>query len=89
VAKQDRVPDVGGMRQGPNQSGAIGFHGMRPPQGDPPHHYHVQVFALSARLDDLPVGAKRDDLVHAMQGHVLAKGELVGTFARPDHPAKP
>lgn len=88
VAKQDQLADIAGMRQGPNQSGAIGFKGMRPPQGDPPHHYHVQVFALDTKLA-IPVRATRDDLVKAMQGHVLAKGELVGTFARPEHPSKP
>jgi Raf kinase inhibitor-like YbhB/YbcL family protein len=89
VAKTDRLADVAGMRQGPNQSGAIGFKGMRPPQGDPPHHYHVQVFALDTKLSDLRVGSTRDDLVRSMQGHVLAKGELIGLFARPERPAKP
>ena len=59
----------------------------RPPEGDPPHHYHFEVFALDTMLD-LHAGANRDDLVNAMRGHVLAKGELVGLFKRPDHPAK-
>jgi phosphatidylethanolamine-binding protein (PEBP) family uncharacterized protein len=37
------------------------------------------VFALDTTLA-LPASADRDALVKAMQGHVLAKGELVGTY---------
>ena len=54
---------------------------MKPPEGDPPHHYHFQVFALDRELD-LPHGASRAELLEAMQGHVLAKGQLVGTYQR-------
>jgi phosphatidylethanolamine-binding protein (PEBP) family uncharacterized protein len=38
---------------------------------------------------DLRAAANREDLVKAMSGHVLAKGELVGLFKRPERPAKP
>lgn len=76
------------MRQGPNSAGAIGYRGPRPPKGDPPHRYHIQIFALDTKLD-LPLGAGRDEVLKAMQGHVLASGKLVGTFARPENPAKP
>jgi phosphatidylethanolamine-binding protein (PEBP) family uncharacterized protein len=37
---------------------------------------------------DVPWGAERDQLLEAMQGHVLAKGELVGTFAQKQKPQK-
>ena len=49
--------------------------------GDPPHDYHFQVFALDTTLD-LPPGAGKAELLAAMQGHVLAAGEVTGTYAR-------
>jgi phosphatidylethanolamine-binding protein (PEBP) family uncharacterized protein len=76
------------MWQGPNTSGSIGYRGPRPPAGDPPHHYHVEVFALDRKLD-LPPGSDRDKVLAAAQGHALASGELVGTFKRPEHPSRP
>jgi Raf kinase inhibitor-like YbhB/YbcL family protein len=85
----DRLEDPAGLRQGTNTAaGSIGYKGPRPPEGDPPHHYHFQIFALDQMLD-LPAGASREDLVKTMRGHVLAKGELVGLFKRPEHPARP
>jgi Raf kinase inhibitor-like YbhB/YbcL family protein len=85
----DRLEDPMGLRQGPNTAaGNVGYKGPHPPGGDPPHHYHFEVFALD-RMLDLRAGANREDLVKAMSGHVLAKGELIGLFNRPAHPVKP
>jgi Raf kinase inhibitor-like YbhB/YbcL family protein len=85
----DRLQDPMGLRQGPNTAaGSVGYKGPRPPEGDPPHHYHFEVFALDQVLD-LRAGANREDLVTAMRGHVLAKGELIGLFKRPERPVKP
>ena len=67
--------------QGRNNRGSSLYFGPRPPGGKP-HHYHFQVFALD-RLLDLPAGAKREQLLAAMNGHVLAKGDLVGLFGKP------
>jgi Raf kinase inhibitor-like YbhB/YbcL family protein len=88
LQKQDRLEDPAGMRQGATTSGQVGYKGPRPPAGDPPHHYHLQLFALDRTLD-LPPAATRDEVLVAAQGHVLASGELIGTFKRPDHPARP
>lgn len=74
-------------RQGATTPGYIGWTGMKPPVGDPAHRYHFQVFALDAPLPTMP-GANRDALLAAMSGHVLAKGEIVGTYAQPQPPAK-
>jgi Raf kinase inhibitor-like YbhB/YbcL family protein len=68
------------MAQGRSDAGTIGYSGPRPPAGDPAHHYHFEVFALNAGLKAPPPGAGRDQLVAAMRGHVLAKGDLVGTY---------
>ena len=68
-----------GMVQGAAGRGSAGYFGPRPPAADPPHHYHFAVLALDTMLD-LPSGADRDALLKAASGHVLAKGELVGTY---------
>jgi Raf kinase inhibitor-like YbhB/YbcL family protein len=88
LAKGDRLQDPKDLRQGPGTSGIVGYYGPRPPAGDPPHHYHLQLFALDTDLA-LPGGADRDKVLTALAGHVLAKGELVGTFKRPDKPSRP
>ncbi len=76
-------PDaVRGMRQGINGQGQTGYFGPRPPQGDAPHHYHFQVFALDCSLA-LADDADRDDLLAAIDGHVLAKGQLIATSKAP------
>jgi hypothetical protein len=69
-------------RQGSNSKSERGYFGPRPPAGDPPHPYHFQIFALDTTLD-LPDGFNRHALLQAMRGHVLAEGELVGTFQAP------
>jgi Raf kinase inhibitor-like YbhB/YbcL family protein len=67
--------------QGLNGTKASGYFGPRPPAGDPPHHYHFQVFALDAELPLRP-GANKAALIAAMKGHVVGWGELVGTYKR-------
>ncbi|HEX6978960.1 MAG TPA: YbhB/YbcL family Raf kinase inhibitor-like protein [Alphaproteobacteria bacterium] len=74
-----RLPLPQGMMQGSNSYGSPGYYGMRPPAGDAPHRYHFQIFALDTTLD-LPPGANREQVLESMRGHVLATGELVGTF---------
>lgn len=76
-----RLEQLQGALQGRNDRGTIGYYGPRPPEGDPAHHYHVQVFALD-RMLDLPFGASRAELLEAMRGHVLGQGEVVGTYSR-------
>ncbi|WP_268995447.1 YbhB/YbcL family Raf kinase inhibitor-like protein [Microvirga roseola] len=72
------IPLPEGAKQGVNSRGSTGNFGMKPPAPDGAHSYHFQVFALDKTLDLKP-GATREDLLKAMQGHVLAKGEVVGT----------
>lgn len=81
--RADTVPRApAGIRQGRNDRGSIGWFGPRPPAGDAPHRYHFQVLALDAMVD-LPEGATRDELLRTVDGHVLAKGELVATSQAP------
>ncbi|RZK17995.1 MAG: YbhB/YbcL family Raf kinase inhibitor-like protein, partial [Flavobacterium sp.] len=88
LQKQDRLEDPKGLMQGLNSNGIIGYRGPRPPAGDPFHHYHTQVFALDTMLN-LNAGADREKILQAMKGHVLASGDLVGLFRRPDKPSRP
>ena len=65
---------------GQNDFGDLNYDGPKPPDGR--HHYHFKVFALDTVLN-LPPGAKRAELDHAMAGHVLDQAEVVGTYAPP------
>ena len=71
----------GGFVEGKNGFGEAGYSGPRPPKGDGPHHYHFEIYALGARLDAAP-GLTKAELLDAMQGKVLAQGEVVGTYER-------
>lgn len=73
--------NAAGLVQGRNNRGAVGYFGPRP-HGSRPHHYHFQLFALDRRLD-LAAGADREALLAEMNGHVVAKGDLIGLFAEP------
>ena len=72
---------VSGALQGLNSNMKIGWTGMAPPKGDTPHHYHFQLFALD-RVLNLKPGAGRSALVEAMRGHIVGRGEVVGTYQR-------
>ncbi len=78
VPTQGQLPD--GSRQGRNDFGDIGYGGPCPPPGSP-HHYVFTIYALDAKLN-LPIGATRAQVEAAMQGHILARGELIGLFQR-------
>ena len=85
LSEEIKLPD--GIVQGATSRGSVGYFGPRPPVGDAPHRYHLQVFALDTRLDILP-GSDRDTLLAAMRGHVIGEGRLVGTYAQTDAPLK-
>ena len=68
-------------REGKNSNLKQGFVPAAPPRGHGSHAYHFQVFALDAELPINP-GAGRYELMESMRGHVLAWGELIGTYDR-------
>ncbi|MBZ9936943.1 YbhB/YbcL family Raf kinase inhibitor-like protein [Mesorhizobium sp. BR1-1-16] len=76
------LQDPKGMKQGMNSGGSSGYQGPKPPVGDPPHHYHLQIFALDVSSLGLKPGAGRKEVLEAMRGHVLAAGEQIGTYKR-------
>jgi Raf kinase inhibitor-like YbhB/YbcL family protein len=68
--------------EGTNGFGNPGYGGPCPPPGHGPHRYFHHIYALDAVLD-LDPGASREQLEGAIEDHVLAEAELVGTFERP------
>ncbi|MBQ5946218.1 YbhB/YbcL family Raf kinase inhibitor-like protein [Massilia sp. ST3] len=87
LQEQPRLTEPDGVLQGRNTRGSSGWFGPKPPVGDPAHRYHFQVYALDTVLD-LPFGADRDQLLQAMRGHILAKGEIVGKYGQKQKPPK-
>jgi len=59
----------------------IGYRGPAPPPGHGVHHYHFRLYALDCELK-VHAGIDKKTLLKAMDGHVLAEGELVGTYQR-------
>lgn len=76
------IAGMEGAKQGANSHGSTGYTGPKPPVEDGAHHYHIQIFALDTESLGLDPGRTRDEVLKAMEGHVLAKGEIIGTFDR-------
>ena len=83
------LPD--GTTQGTNDQSEPGYSGVCPPRslvtifytsGEPPHRYYFRLYALDAELVLAP-GATKDELVIAMEGHVLAQAETMGKYTTP------
>jgi Raf kinase inhibitor-like YbhB/YbcL family protein len=69
-------------KEGQNSRMSIGFAPAAPTPGHGLHHYHFQVFALDTPTSFLDAGVGRSALVEAIDGHVLAWGEVAGTYDR-------
>lgn len=69
-------PEPGGV-QGRNGFRSIGYRGPCPPSGT--HRYFFTVVALDTRLG-LEPGATKTEVFEAADGHILAKGSIMGRF---------
>ncbi|MFL5494283.1 MAG: YbhB/YbcL family Raf kinase inhibitor-like protein [Gemmatimonadales bacterium] len=76
-----RLDNPKGALQGTNSKHSIGYAGPRPPEGDPPHHYQIKLYALDQELK-LDPGVDEDTLLKDMSGHILGQGQLVGTVQK-------
>lgn len=63
-----------------NLNGIHCYRGPKPPFNWK-HRYRFTVYALSTKIQ-LRSESKKNDLLKAMDGYVLAKGELVGKYQR-------
>jgi Raf kinase inhibitor-like YbhB/YbcL family protein len=68
-----------GVSVGANGVGDSKWTAPCPPSGT--HHYHFKLYALDRKLD-LAEGSSKGDLEKAMEGHIVAQTELVGTYAK-------
>jgi Raf kinase inhibitor-like YbhB/YbcL family protein len=68
-----------GARHGTNDFGRLGYGGPCPPGGT--HRYFFKLYALDTELD-LASGITKAQLIEAMEGHILAEAQLMGTYSR-------
>jgi hypothetical protein len=78
VLASSRLPM--GAVQGRNSWKKIGYGGPCPPPGKP-HRYFFKLYALDTVLA-LDSNATSGNVQKAMKGHVLAEGQLMGTYKR-------
>jgi Raf kinase inhibitor-like YbhB/YbcL family protein len=68
-----------GSVQGTTSAHSTGYHGPCPPSGT--HRYFFKLYALDTALN-LTSSADKHAVESAMKGHILAQGELMGTFRK-------
>jgi Raf kinase inhibitor-like YbhB/YbcL family protein len=78
-ASGSKMPE--GAIEGKSTRGTAGFLGPGAGAAGPYHHYTIELYALDTKLS-LAADATRDDVLKAMNGHVIAKGATVGRFHR-------
>jgi Raf kinase inhibitor-like YbhB/YbcL family protein len=78
AAKSGSLP--GNAKEGLNDFKHASYDGPCPPAGQE-HRYFFKIYALDAALS-LPSGASRKDVEAAMTKHILAQGQLMGTYQR-------
>ncbi len=64
--------------EGLNSGRRLGYHPPCPPSGT--HRYTFKVYALDQKLDLDASSTKKQDLQKAIQGHVVAEGQLIGLY---------
>lgn len=69
----------GGAKLGINDFRKLVYGGPCPPGGT--HRYYFKVYALDTMLN-LKEGATKGELLKAMEGHLLAQGQLMGKYKR-------
>lgn len=78
----DQIPESSvpeGAVLGKNDFGKLEYGGPCPPSGT--HRYFFRLYALREKLD-LTEGSTREDLEQAMEGKILRKAELMGTYSK-------
>jgi hypothetical protein len=81
ISKGDKPREIPGAMQGRNDFGELGYDGPAPPKGHGTHHYHFRLYALDM-MPDLQPGIGKPELEQNIERHVLATGEIIGTYSR-------
>ncbi|MFY9418090.1 MAG: YbhB/YbcL family Raf kinase inhibitor-like protein [Bacteroidales bacterium] len=68
-----------GAKQGIADFKKIGYGGPCPPSGT--HRYYFKLYSLDTLLN-LEPGLKKEDILKAMNGHILAQGQIMGKYTR-------
>lgn len=68
-----------GAISGKNSWGTPGYGGPCPPSGT--HRYYFKLYALDSRLT-VNSSVSKDDILNAMEGHILETSELIGLYTR-------
>ena len=68
-----------GAKQGLTDFRRVGYGGPCPPSGT--HRYFFKIYALDV-IPGLDAGATKKELLEAMEGHIIAEGQLVGKYKR-------
>ena len=76
LEKREQVPR---HLDGLNSWGNTGYGGPCPPNGT--HRYYFKLYALDTVLD-LGEGATKDELLRAMEGHIMVSGQIMGRYER-------
>ena len=69
-----------GALQGTNHFRHTNYGGPCPPPGNP-HRYYFKFYALDTELK-LSGAPTKEQVLEAMRGHILAEGQLMGTYQR-------
>jgi len=80
LAAGPALPD--GTVQAKNLRGQNAYMGPGAGAAGPMHHYTFELYALDTKLE-LTADASRDDVLKAMDGHIIGKAVLMGRFKRP------
>ncbi len=75
VIEENTVPGT----QGINDFRKLEYGGPCPPSGT--HRYFFKLYAIDEKLH-IEEGCKKKELEEAMEGHILAKAELIGLYER-------
>ena len=78
ISAQEILPD--GAFQGQTDFAQIGYGGPCPPRG-PTHRYRFTLYAMDRALDLKP-GDSKNQVLDDMKGHILAWGQLTGSYQR-------
>jgi Raf kinase inhibitor-like YbhB/YbcL family protein len=65
-----------------NDFGHAAYDGPAPPRGHGLHHYHFKLAALDTDRIDVPPNADALQLWLAVEPHIVAEAETVGTYQR-------